>query len=106
MNDKIKTLFEQNNGYLTRSQLPDKTTYNQLLALVREGSVERIKVGVYHCLDSLFDNTMIDVGKIVPGGVLCLYSAWAHYDLSVQIPHSFNIAIEKTAKSPCLFFLL
>lgn len=98
MNDKIKTLFEQNNGYLTRSQLPDKTTYNQLLALVREGSVERIKVGVYHCLDSLFDNTMIDVGKIVPGGVLCLYSAWAHYDLSVQIPHSFNIAIEKNRK--------
>lgn len=98
MNGKIKTLFEQNNGYLTRSQLPDKTTYNQLLALVREGSVERIKVGVYHCLDSLFDNTMIDVGKIVPGGVLCLYSAWAHYDLSVQIPHSFNIAIEKNRK--------
>lgn len=98
MNDKIKTLFEKNKGYLTRSQLPDKTTYNQLLALVREGSVERIKVGVYHCLDSLFDNTMIDVEKIVPGGVLCLYSAWAHYDLSVQIPHSFNIAIEKNRK--------
>lgn len=98
MNDKIKTLFEQNKGYLTRSQLPDKATYNQLLALVREGSVERIKAGVYHCLDSLFDNTMIDVEKIVPGGVLCLYSAWAHYDLSVQIPHSFNIAIEKNRK--------
>lgn len=98
MNDKIKILFEKNKGYLTRSQLPDKTTYNQLLALVREGSVERIKVGVYHCLDSLFDNTMIDVEKIVPGGVLCLYSAWAYYDLSVQIPHSFNIAIEKNRK--------
>lgn len=95
MNDRIKILFEQNKGYLTRSQLSDKTTYNQLLALVREGVVERAKRGVYHYLTSSFDNTMIDVGKIVPGGVLCLYSAWAYYDLSVQIPQSFNIAIEK-----------
>lgn len=98
MNDKLTTLFEQNNGYLTRSQLPDKPTYNHLLFLVREGVVERVKQGVYHYLTSSFDDTMIDVGKIVPGGVLCLYSAWSYYDLSVQIPHSFNIAIEKNRK--------
>lgn len=98
MNDKLTTLFEQNNGYLTRSQLPDKSTYNHLLFLVREGVVERVKQGVYHYLTSSFDDTMIDVGKIVPGGVLCLYSAWSYYDLSVQIPHSFNIAIEKNRK--------
>lgn len=98
MNDKIRRLFEQNKGYLTRRQLPDKTTYNQLLALVREGVVERAKRGVYHHLASSFDNTMIDIGKIVPGGVLCLYSVWAYYDLSVQIPQSFNIAIEKNRK--------
>jgi len=41
---------------------------------------------------------MIDIGKIVPGGVLCLYSAWAYYELSVQIPQAFNIAIEKNRK--------
>jgi predicted transcriptional regulator of viral defense system len=41
---------------------------------------------------------MIDVEKIVPDGVLCLYSAWAYYELSVQIPQSFNIAIEKSRK--------
>jgi predicted transcriptional regulator of viral defense system len=41
---------------------------------------------------------MIDIEKIVPNGVLCLYSAWAYYELSVQIPQSFNIAIEKSRK--------
>jgi hypothetical protein len=30
--------------------------------------------------------------------VLCLFSTWLHYDLSVSIPHSFNIAIERGRK--------
>lgn len=81
-----------------RGRLPDKTTYNHLLSLVAESVVERVKRGVYHYLSSSFDSTMINVGKIVPGCVLCLYSAWAYYDLSVQIPQSFHIAMEKSRK--------
>jgi len=66
--------------------------------LVGEGVVERVKQGVYHYESGVFDNTMIDIGKIVPNGVLCLYSAWSYYELSLQIPQSFNIAIEKNRK--------
>ena len=77
--------------------MPDKSTYNHLLQLVTEGIVERVKQGVYRYENGTFDNTMIDVEKIVPNGVL-LYSAWAHYELSVQIPRSFKIAIEKNRK--------
>ena len=95
MNQKLQILFSKNKGYLTKKQLPDKSTYNHLLQLVDKGIVERIKWGVYHYGAAGFDNTMIDVEKIVPEGVLCLYSAWAYYELSVQIPQSFNIAIEK-----------
>lgn len=98
MDDELKALFEQNKGYLLRSQLSDKGIYNHLLSLVRDGVVERVKQGVYHYVTVSFDNTMIDVEKVVPGGVLCLYSAWSYYELSVQIPHSFNIAIEKSRK--------
>ena len=94
----LQKLFEKNNGYLTRKQVPDKPTYNHLLKLVNEDIVERIKHGVYFYGNASRDNTMIDVEKIVPGGVLCLYSAWAYYDLTVQIPQSFNIAIEKSRK--------
>ena len=98
MNHKLQVLFSKNKGYLTRKQLPDKSTYNHLLLLVKEGTVERVKQGVYRYENGTFDNTMIDVEKIVPNGVLCLYSAWAHYELGVQIPQSFNIAIEKNRK--------
>lgn len=98
MNAKLQVLFNQNKGYLTRKQLSDKSTYNQLLKLVDTGVVERIKRGVYYYESASIDNTMIDVEKIVPDGVLCLYSAWAYYELTVQIPQSFNIAIEKNRK--------
>jgi predicted transcriptional regulator of viral defense system len=98
MNQELQILFRKNKGYLTRKQLPDKSTYNHLLQLVGEGLIERVKQGVYPYGNGAFDNTMIDIEKIIPGGVLCLYSAWAYYDLSVQIPQSFNIAIEKSRK--------
>lgn len=98
MNDKLKVLFEQNNGYLNRKQIIDKSTYNHLMQLIKEGVVERMKQGVYHYATEVSDNTMIDVEKIVPGGVLCLYSAWSYYELSVQIPQAFNVAIEKNRK--------
>jgi predicted transcriptional regulator of viral defense system len=98
MDAKLQKLFVKNKGYLTRKQIPDKSTYNHLLVLVNDGIIERIKPGVYFYEKTSRDNTMIDVDKIIPGGVLCLYSAWTHYELTVQIPNSFNIAIEKNRK--------
>jgi Predicted transcriptional regulator len=98
MDTKLQKLFNKNKGYLTRKQIPDKTTYNHLLVLVNGGIIERIKPGVYFYEKASGDNTMIDVEKIVPGGVLCLYSAWSHYGLTVQVPNAFNIAIEKNRK--------
>lgn len=98
MDIRLQTLFIENKGYLRRKQIPDETTYYQLLKLVNEGIVERIKHGVYFYEDASQDGTMIDIEKIVPGGVLCLYSAWAYYELTVQIPQSFNVAIEKNRK--------
>ena len=98
MDNRLLSLFNKNKGYLTKKQMPDKSTYNYLLKLVEEGTVTRVKRGVYYYENAAFDNTMIDIEKIVPYGVLCLYSAWAYYELSVQIPQSFNIAIEKKRK--------
>jgi len=98
MNKTLNSLFKKHNGYLTRKQLPDKSTYNHLLYWVAAGAVDRLKRGVYCCNEFVVNQQMIDVGKIVPGGVLCLYSAWVYYELTVQIPGSFHIAIEKQRK--------
>ena len=39
--------------------------------------------------------TMVDVERIVHGGVVCMYSAWDYYGLTTQIPDGFYVAIEK-----------
>ena len=41
---------------------------------------------------------MIDVETIVPGGILCMYSAWAYYELTTKLPPSICVAIEKKRK--------
>ena len=41
---------------------------------------------------------MMDIDALVPGGVLCMYSAWEHYELTTQIPNAFCIAIPRKRK--------
>ena len=57
----------------------------------------RIRKGIY-ASPSALANTIIDVERIVPYGVLCLYSAFAHYGLSTQVPAATCIAIDAKRK--------
>ena len=98
MNREIKMLFNKHKGYLKKQQIPDRKTYVQILKMVESGEVERLKRGLYYRY-SENSGLMIDIEKIVPGGVLCMFSAWFHYQLTTQIPQSFNIAIEKNHKA-------
>ena len=45
-------------------------------------------------LPSELADTMVDIQRIIPGGVLCLYSAWSHYELTTQIPDAYYVAVE------------
>jgi predicted transcriptional regulator of viral defense system len=71
--------------------------YRALLDAAKNGDLTRIKRGVYATDDALA-NIMIDVDKIVPGGILCLYSAWSHYRMTTQIPSAHYIAIDRSRK--------
>lgn len=98
MDDKLKHLIEQNKGYITRKQIiGNRYLYYQLLESVKLGEIIRLKPGVY-CIDDAMAETMIDLDKIVPEGVLCLYSSWAHYGLTTQIPQGFYVAIPRKKK--------
>ena len=63
-----------------------RAAYYKLLDSVRDGDTVRIKRGVYATAEQLAD-TMIDVEAIVPGGVLCLFSAWNVHGLTTSLPH-------------------
>jgi predicted transcriptional regulator of viral defense system len=64
---------------------------------VLRGDLMRIRHGVYATPKALLD-TMIDVERIVPGGVVCMYSAWAPYGLTTTVPPAFCIAIANKRK--------
>lgn len=67
-------------------------SYREILRGAKEGELIKVRNGVYATLDTLAGG-MIDIEAIVPGGILCLYSAWHHYGMTTQIPDSFYVAI-------------
>ena len=84
-------------GILTPRDIDEEGRYYFVRKAMDAGDVVRLKNGVYATEDGLAD-TMVDVERIVPGGVLCLYSAWEHYGLTTQIPGSIYVAVEKHRK--------
>ena len=61
------------------------------------GDYVKIKNGLYASWDTLSNDT-VDIEKIVPDGILCLYSAWHFYGMTTQVPDSFYIAIDRNRK--------
>lgn len=74
-----------------------RTAYYKLLDSVRDGDTVRIKRGVYATVEQLAD-TMIDVEAIVPGGVLCLFSAWNIHGLTTSLPQAYHVAVKRGRK--------
>jgi len=74
-----------------------RTAYYKLLDSVRDGDAVRIKRGVYATAEQLAD-TMIDVEAIIPGGVLCLFSAWNVHGLTTSLPQAYHVAVKRGRK--------
>ena len=74
-----------------------RAAYYKLLNSVRNGDTVRIKRGVYATAEQLAD-TMIDVQAIVPGGVICLLSAWSVHELTTSLPQAYHIAVKRGRK--------
>lgn len=86
-----------NGGFITTKELAGRMEYERLRRALQEGTLVRIRKGIYAEEEALA-NSMIDVERIVPNGILCLYTAFMHYDLSTQVPASVCIAIEAKRK--------
>ncbi len=97
MKKSIVDIINENGGFIKKSELSSYYEYRRVLALVKNGTIVRVRQGVYALPDSLA-NVMYDVERIVPGGILCSYSAWAHYNLTTQIPYGIFIAIRRGRK--------
>lgn len=91
-------------GIITTAEFPNQSDYQKIVRAKERGELIRVRHGVYAVPDALF-NTMIDINRIVPNGIVCLYNAWAYHQLSTVVPPSFCVAIEakrKVAMPPTL----
>lgn len=95
--NKVIDTLKQRGGFITTGEVKSRGEYEQLRRAIEDGTLMRLRNGVYVEMSALANN-MIDVERIVPHGVLCLYSAFAHYGLSTQVPSATCIAIEAKRK--------
>ena len=94
---KVVESIQDNGGFIRTDEVAGRAEYEHIRKSIEDGSLVRVRQGVY-AEQLALANTMIDVEKIVPGGVVCLYSAWSHYQLSTQIPSGHCIAIDAKRK--------
>ncbi len=98
MSDKsIIDIVQEQGGFITTGEVKGRGEYEQLRRATEDGTLTRIRQGVYVETSALANN-MIDVQRIVPNGVLCLYSTFANYGLSTQVPAATCIAIDAKRK--------
>ena len=89
--------ISESGGTIRTRELSAPRGYYGINKELKSGSIIRIKNGVY-ILPEEQATMMMDIERIVPGGVICLYSAWDYYNLTTQIPNGLYIAIEKHRK--------
>lgn len=95
--EPITEIIEAQGGVVNIDDLAGQAEYKRVLRAVERGELVRLRQGVYAEPTALL-NTMIDVERIVPGGVVCLYNAWAYHQLSMTVPPVFCVAIEAKRK--------
>lgn len=93
----ITDYITRNGGFISSTEAKKASLYNELLEGTRSGEIVRVRQGIYALSEEL-SKQMIDVETVVPGGVLCLYSAWSHHELTTQIPQAYYIAVERSRK--------
>ena len=95
--NQIEEYIKDKGGFISKQEITDDATYTQLLKEVEQGTVVRLKAGVY-ALPEALAKPMVDMRRLVPDGVLCLYSAWFYYQLTTQVPVEHYVAVEKSRK--------
>ena len=95
--DKIEDIVTQQGGLVSLHGRSHENTYRRIVRAEKKGKLVRVRKGVY-ALPYAFMDAMIDVESVVPGGVVCLYNAWAFYGLTMQNPPTFCIAVDAKRK--------
>lgn len=96
--DEIITIFKANGGIVKLKEITSQRINKyHLQKLINSGEVERIQHGIYKLVD-YSTHEFVEIKKLIPYGIICVYSAWNYYELTTYVPHEYHVAIEKKSK--------
>lgn len=95
--NRISQKIEALGGTISTADMASEAEYKRIHRAAQRGELTKLRSGVYASPDALL-STMLDIERIVPGGVVCLYNAWSHHQLTTTVPPSFCVAIERKRK--------
>lgn len=100
--EKVLTLLHKR-GLLRPKELTERgIPRSTLQRLLEQGAVERVARGLYALPGRQLSEhqSLLEVAKQVPGGVICLLSALAFHGIGTQLPHRVWIAVGSKARHP------
>lgn len=98
-------LFRRHDGGLRMSEALRLGINRKTLYAMRDaGVLEPVTRGLYRLasLEPLAHPDLVMVARRVPQGVLCLISALSFHELTTQVPHAIDVALERGARKPCI----
>lgn len=96
-------IIRKHNGIIRSSAaIAAGISQRTLHALLEKGALDKFSRGIYRMteLPPLANPDLAVIGCRVPRGVICLISALAFHEITTQIPHEVNIALEKGMEPP------
>jgi predicted transcriptional regulator of viral defense system len=103
--EKALATFRRHGGMLRTRDALRAGIHPQTLYMLRDaGALEQLARGLYRLSDAepLAEPDLVTVAARIPQGVICLISALAFHELTTQIPHAVDVAIDRNAEPPRL----
>ena len=100
---RVLRALRSHGGWLRQREALDLGVHPRWLSrLVEEGTIERVSKGLYRLprAPESSDESFADVSRAVPGGVVCLLTALAYYELTTSNPSEIYLAIPRTSWAP------
>ncbi len=93
---RIDAYLETHAGIIRTADFQRAGLHNSYIsALLNEGSIVRVKPGLYIASETQTASGYFEIQLALPGAVICLGSALAHYDLSTYEPPSIQVALPR-----------
>ncbi|MCA9647537.1 MAG: type IV toxin-antitoxin system AbiEi family antitoxin domain-containing protein [Myxococcales bacterium] len=101
--DREIKLFRKQGGSLRMSKALSQGVSRKSLYKMRDaGIVEPVTRGLYRLtsLPPVSNPDLLAVASRVPQGVVCLISALSFHELTTQVPHAVDVALERGSRKP------